>query len=114
MTSTISIIGSDHRIVLAKIRLSLRKCNTPPKHAKRKQYGWKALSSIRNLQELYTIKVRNRFQLLKEENDSASESYEKFIEANKEATESFLKRNHAGHVFSSDPIVTKAREEINW
>jgi hypothetical protein len=82
--STFSSVGSDHRIVSSKIRLSLRKSKAPPM---KKQYDWKQLACDKNLQDLYTIEVCNRFQLLEEKEESASDQYERFINANKEAAE---------------------------
>ena len=91
---------------------SQKKSKTTPK---RKQYDWKLLTCDKNLyKSCYTIEVKNRFQLLEEEDDSASERYEKFTEANKEAAEKVIpvKNKSRKACFLSDPRVTKAREEI--
>ena len=82
--STFAGVGSDHRIVSARIRLSLRKSKTLPK---RKQYDWKALSSDRDLQNRYSVEVRNRFPPLEDTEETATERYERFINANKEQAE---------------------------
>ena len=69
-------IGSDHRIVFMKIRLSLRP-------SPRARYDWKAFSSGPDLQAMYTVEVCNRFQMIGEEDPS--ERYQRFIEANEGA-----------------------------
>ena len=58
-------IGSDHRIVTAKIRLSLRaNGKTPPRKAR---YNWKTLAQDTQLQDLYTVKVKNKFSALQQD-----------------------------------------------
>ena len=56
--NSFSSIGSDHRIVSARIRLSLQaNGKIPPKHEK---LDWSAFSTDPNMQENYPIEVRNR------------------------------------------------------
>ena len=81
-------IGSDHRIVSAKVRLSLRSNH---KGTMRKiRYDWKMLKEDDELQERYTLTVKNRFHALTIENESATEEYERFIRANEEAAKEVL------------------------
>ena len=109
--NTFASVGSDHRIVSARIKLSLRKSKAIPR---KKQYDWKAISTDTSLQERYSVEVRNRFEVLENEEESASEKYERFIKANKEAAELVIpvkKRAHKTR-FSSDTRVIKARDNI--
>jgi len=72
--NSFSSLGSDHRLVTARIRLSLRMSKTP---AKLKHYDWSSLRD-KELQEMYTITVRNRYtELYNEEDDSNAEAAEK-------------------------------------
>ena len=81
-------IGSDHRIVSAKVRLSLRSNH---KGTMRKiRHDWKMLKEDDELQERYTLTVKNRFHALTLENESATEEYERFIRANEEAAKEVL------------------------
>ncbi|XP_072042892.1 uncharacterized protein [Amphiura filiformis] len=68
--NTFSSVGSDHRIVTSRIRLSLRKNKTLPRG---KNHDWKTLCSDSKLQELYTVEVHNRFQPLEEMEETATE-----------------------------------------
>ena len=67
-----------------------------------------------SLQEKYAVEVRNRFEVLGVEEESATDRYDRFIKANKEAAEKIVPlRNRAKKTrFSSDPRVIKARDEI--
>ena len=47
--STFSSIGSDHRVVTAELKLSLRTTKTPPRKT---AYDWKVLRGDRDLQQL--------------------------------------------------------------
>ena len=64
-------LGSDHRIVPAKVRLSLRANKTPLKKIK---YDWSKLSSDPELQERYSVDVKNRFSALCEGSDNKDQS----------------------------------------
>ena len=78
--STINFEGvsSDHRIVTAKIRLSLRKNTT-------KHYDW-ALLNHRDIRDRYVLELRNRFDALqKTEKRTPNDKYENFVNANLEA-----------------------------
>ena len=56
-------VSSDHRIVTAKIRLSLRKNAT--RTAITKHYDW-ALLNNRDIRDKYVLELRNRFETLQE------------------------------------------------
>lgn len=108
--NTFASVGSDHRIVSAKIRLSLRKSRTM---SRKKLFDWKALAD-KDLREHYNIEVRNRYQPLVDMEESATQKYEKFIIANREAAEIVIpvKKRSCRARYSSDVRVTGAREEI--
>ena len=75
--SSFSSIGSDHRIVTAKLKLSLRTSKAP----RRETPDWTALRNI-DISQRYTIQVKNRFEALRTEVESATDEYEHFITAN--------------------------------
>ncbi|XP_072048490.1 uncharacterized protein [Amphiura filiformis] len=109
--SSFASVGSDRRIVSAKMRLSLRKSKTA---ARRRQYDWKLLSTDSNLQKQYTIKVRNRFQPLENISETTTEKYERLITAHTEATDKTVPVRKKVHRvrFSNDPRVNEARDKI--
>ena len=74
-------VGSDHRLVCAKIKLSLRTA----KQTSKIKYDWQRFSTSPEIQQQYTIAVKNRYQVL--EADDNGTRYEKFVEANMQAME---------------------------
>ena len=77
-------VSSDHRIVTAKVRLSLRKNAT--RTATTKHYDW-ALLNNRDIRDKYALELRNRFEILQEktEKGTPNDEYENFVEAHLEA-----------------------------
>ena len=77
-------VSSDHRIVTAKIRLSLRK-NTK-RTANTKHYDW-ALLNNRDIRDKYVLELRNRFETLQEktEKSTPNDEYENFVNAHLKA-----------------------------
>ena len=73
-----SSIGSDHRLVTAKIKLSLRMSRAPER---RKIYDWTMLKDP-ELQRQYTVEVSNRYEALAEGVSDITELYQCFIDAN--------------------------------
>ena len=61
-------LSSDHRIVTAKIRLSLRKNAT--RTATTKYYDW-ALLNNRDIRDKYVVELRNRFETLQKKKKGA-------------------------------------------
>ena len=60
---------------------------------KKNQYDWNLQSKLQkdsNLQKLYSVEVNNRFQPLKKEDEKATDRYERFITAHKEAAEKLI------------------------
>ena len=77
-------VSSDHRIVITKIRLSLRKnvkWTETTKH-----YDW-ALLNNRDIRDKYRLELRNRYETLQEktEKSTPNDEYENFVNAHLEA-----------------------------
>ena len=106
--SSFSTVGSDHRVVTAELQLSLRTA----KHARKIHYDWERFSASPEIQENYTVAVKNRFQVLEEDNNE--ERYEMFVTANKEAMEEWVpkKPKTKAERRSAHPSVINARKEV--
>ena len=85
-------VSSDHRIVTAKIRLSLRKNatrTTPTIH-----YDW-ALLNNKDIRDKYVIALRNKFDALqKTETCTPNDEYENFVNAHLEAAAKYIPIKH--------------------
>ena len=77
-------VSSDHRIVTAKIRLSLRKNAT--RTATTKHYDW-ALLNNRDIRDRYVLELRNKFETLQEKTKKGTpnDEYENFVNVYQEA-----------------------------
>ena len=77
-------VSSDHRIVTAKIRLSLRKNAT--RTVTTRHLDW-ALRNNRDIRDKYALELRNRFETLQEKTEKVTpnDEYENFVEAHLEA-----------------------------
>ena len=75
---------SDHRIVTAKIRRSLRKNAT--RTATTKHYDW-ALLNNRDIRDKYVLELRNNFETLQEKTEKVipNDKYKNFVNAHLEA-----------------------------
>ena len=81
-------VSSDHRIVTAKIRLSLRK--NAIRTATTKHYDW-ALLNKRDIRDKYVLELRNRFETLqKTEIRTPNDEYENFVNAHLEAAANYI------------------------
>ena len=82
--STFEGVTSDHRIVTAKIHLSLRKNAT--RTVTTRHYDW-ALLNNRDIRDKYALELRNRFETLQEKTEKVTpnDEYENFVEAHLEA-----------------------------
>ena len=82
-------VSTDHRIVTAKIRLSLRK-NTK-RTATTKHYDW-ALLNNKDIRDKYVLELRNRFETLQEktEKSTPNDEYENFVNAHLEAAAKYI------------------------
>ena len=82
--SSFECVSSDHRIVTAKIRLSLRK------NAKRTSttihYDWSLLNN-KDIRDKYVLALRNKFDALHEKTEilTPNDEYENFVNAHIEA-----------------------------
>ena len=85
-------VSSDHRIVTAKIRLSLRKNAT--RTATIKHYDW-ALLNNRDIRDKYVVELGNRFETQQEktEKGNPNDEYENFVNAHIEAAASAFQQN---------------------
>ena len=106
-------IGSDNRIVTAKIRLSLRAdSRATPKKVK---YDWSKLATDPDLQDRYTLEIRNRYSILAENNDGdQSQRYNYLIQVNKETVDKvmpkLLKKQRKALCY--DSMVEDARKHL--
>ena len=108
--STFSSVGSDHRVVGAKLRLSLRVSRKP----KRCLFDWEKFSERPDLQLEYSVHVQNRFFVLQSDDDTHTEEYDKFIAANDEAKERYVPRKPKRKLTkrSQNPLVQTARKHL--
>ena len=107
---TFSSMGSDHRVLTAKIKLSLRKCCSPPR---KPNYDWSILKDT-GISNLYSVSVQNRYQALCCENESATETYAHLIMATEEAAKENLpvKKQVKKKANSLDPRIENARKKV--
>lgn len=116
--SSFSTVGSDHRIVTANVKLSLRvskKSTADPMKA----IDWKKVSLDKNLSSQYAVSVYNRFQELSTSNshldsDSVDSIYNNLIKANEEVALSTLpkKPKLRKYPINADANVATAREHL--
>ena len=94
-------VSTDHRIVTAKIRLSLRK--NDKRTATTKHYDW-ALLNNKDVRDKYVLELRNRFETLQEktEKSTPNDEYENFVYAHLEAA--------AKHI----PTKIKTKYRVPW
>ena len=85
-------ISTDHRMVSLRIQLSLRA--NKKKSTARPIYDWKQLVTNENLQNQFSITLKNRYSILQQENtnESANLSYQSFMQAHKETAELLVPR----------------------
>ena len=84
-------IGSDHRIVTATIRISLR---ANSRAFQKKKYDWNQLKTNPDLQDKNTVEIRNQYEVLpmNEGDDKQTQKYSYLIQANKETAEKVMPR----------------------
>lgn len=109
--SSFQSIGSDHRVVIARVKLSLRTSRTPKRAP---VPDWSKLKTDTSLQERYSVEVKNRFDLLVTESQTATERYQCFLDANNETSQLLLpkKEKKKGSKVANDPTVKAAREQL--
>ena len=85
-------VSSDHLIVTAKIRLSLRKNAT--RTTTIIHYDWALLNNI-DIRDKYVIAFRNKFDALqKTETRTPNDEYENFVNAHLEAAAKYIQTKH--------------------
>ena len=91
--SSFVCVSSDHRIVTAKIRLSLRKNAT--RTTTTILYEW-ALLNNKNIRGKYVIVLRNKFDALQEKTETrtSNNEYENFVKAHLEAAAKYIPTKH--------------------
>ena len=109
--SSFASICSNHRIISARLKLSLRKVKTP---AQKKLYNWSALSNNEELQHQYTIQIRNRYAELCIEGEDITEKYDKLIKATNETAHLLLQtREHKNKTnFANNEKVIEQRYKV--
>ena len=109
--NTFASLGSDHRTLTARIKLSLRTCKTPKG---KPIYNWDKLKTDTDLQARYTVTVMNRYSSLLLPDDNATKKYQHFITANLEATHELIpvKEKPAKSMTSKNPRVNEARQNV--
>ena len=115
--SSFSTVGSDHRIVSAHVKLSLRVSKKSPSDPM-KSIDWKKVADDKNLSSLYSVSVHNRFQELSANfqllPDNIDIIYNNLMEANKEVSQTLLpkKPKLCKNKINSAEEVCKARENL--
>ena len=115
--SSFSTVGSDHRIVSANVKLSLRVSKKAPADPM-KSIDWKKVSRDKNLSSKYAVSVYNRFHELSNGCDldlnTIDSTYDNLIKANEEVALSTLpkKSKSKRKPVHSDPTVTEARNHL--
>ena len=84
--NTFSSLGSDHRVVTMKMKLSFRQSKTV---SRGKNYDWSVLKN-KEIKDNYTIELKNRFESLRIENETSTETYENLVQANKETAKELI------------------------
>ena len=94
-------VSTDHRIVTAKIRLSLRK--NAKRTATTKHYEWALLNNI-DIRDKYILQFENRFETLqgKTEKSTPNDEYENFVNAHLETAAKYI------------PTKLKSKYSVPW
>jgi hypothetical protein len=109
--SSSASVRSDHRIVTAEVKLSLR-ASKPP--SQKKRYDWQLLRYNQELQKSFKLNLRNKFSELYDENNTATEQYDALTEANNFAAEKTLPHVKKGKFFkhANHPNIQQARKKV--
>ena len=115
-------VSSDHRIVTAKVRLSLRKNAT--RTATTKHYDRAQLNN-RDIRDKYALELKNRFETLQEktEKGTPNDEYESFVEAHLEAASKCIPTKprtkyrvpwETLEYFHADPVASVHPLSVSW
>ena len=110
--STFESVGSDHRIVTARIRLSLRVTKPP---APKKRHDWMQLRYNTDVREKFSIELRNRFNELYDESSSATCQFDALVKAKDHAAAESLPALQKGHRLkqASHPSIFERRKKVD-
>ena len=115
--SSFSSVGSDHRIVSSCIKLSLRSSKKSQPHPM-KTLDWREVSSNPELSNRFTLSVKNRFQVLSQNEEISPENlddtYSNIIKATEEIALEILpkKKKSRRYAPENSTNVTIAREKL--
>eukprot|EP00116_Pleurobrachia_bachei_P001743 sb/3462005/ len=110
-TNSFNSIGSDHRAVISKIRLSLRKKQQP---AKKVLYDFEPLIEDTELRDTFAVSVQNRFEALTNMDGTATEKYQSYTDAVHQTCKEHLKPRPKRKRLdmAKDPRVEAARASV--
>ena len=105
-------VGSDHRVVTVKLRLSPRMSKS---RSSKKRYNWLLLTVDKDLCSRFTLDLRNKYSELHNEDSGATEQFAAPLKAKDHAAESVLPPTPKGkrERHSNNPIVLALRKKIN-
>ena len=111
--SFFSSLGSDHRLIASKVRLSLQKTKMQPSCI---LYNWDILKTDYLQKDKYAINVKNQYILLceQDEEDDATVKYDHFINAIEKTNEELIpkkKKKKPLKNFATDHVST-AQEQL--
>ena len=114
--STFSSVGSDHRVVSATVKLSLRASERAEPHPM-KTIDWKEVSCNQDLSKNFTLEVYNKFQSLSPvdvDADNVDDVYNSLIKSTEEVALATLPKNKGrGQAkSSSSPNAVEARNNF--
>ena len=109
--SSFASVGSDHRVVTAKVCLSLR---TTKARSSKTRHDWSLLRHDHALQNKFKLELTNRYNALFDETLSATEQYDAFVKANEYAAAETLPpvRCKKEECFSNCPTIVALRKKI--
>ena len=104
-------VGSDHRVVVSKIKMSFRKTKQPERKVR---YDWNKFKNDVDLQQRYTVTVKNRYHLLCQDDDNNEDNYDHFISAINETNANLVPKikKKKRLDFSNDVRVCQARNDL--
>ena len=111
--NTLISLGSYHRIVVAKVILSLRA--TKHKMKIKQKYVWSDLSVQVKLQEKYANDVKEKFNIQSLDEESLSKKFERLVEAINETAVGCMRQitKPRRKLNSDDPRIIRARNAIS-
>ena len=105
--SSFSSVGSDHRIVSAKVKICFRATKKSPLDPM-KAIDWKKVASDKDLSSFYSVRVYNRFQELSPntnlDSDNIETIYNNLIKANEEVSQAILPKKSKSHKNQQNPM----------